>query len=197
MKNKTNNTDYLFLALFGIAGILIYGVQLIFPDPQPSTRETTLYTVLELIISISFGWILQRIDARRQYQESLRQFALSAYRRISDIEKSVLRIKNTIQEKLINYPKDKTHELDVLNVVAEELANTVSSSMLDWVDIIGDELKKKDRIESLQLEQFALLTNKQKDDETIQRLEEVREEINTLKADLPALLQKDMSITSD
>jgi len=200
MKNKTNNTDYLILALFGIAGILVYGVQLVFPNPQPNPRETTLYTVLQLIISISFGWILQRIDSRRQYQQSLRQFALSAYRRISDIEKSVKKIKVTIVEKRINYPKDKAHELDILEVVVEELGNTVNSSILDWADIIGEEISKKEKIELLQIEQQELksrLYNKSKDDETLQRLEEVREEINSLRSDLPLLLQKDLSTTSD
>jgi hypothetical protein len=141
---------------------------------------------------------LQRIDSRKQYQENLRQFALSAYRRISDIGKSVKRIKYTIEAKRISYPKDRIHELDAIEILAEELADTVSSSMLDWVDIIGDELKKKERIESLQLEQQhleqqAIINAKKNDNETLQRLEEVRGEINSLKSDLPLLLQKDIS----
>ncbi len=196
MKDKTSSTEYIFLVLFGLGAIAVFAAEIVFSNPEPNPRETTLYNALELGLSLGFGWILQRIDARKQFQESLKQFAISAYRRITDIEKSVNRIRNTIEKTRMTYPRGKVHELDILRMVAEELENTVNSSIADWTDILGEDLEKKDRIEELQKEVKALKSNQQippKNDETIKRLEDLRREIASLRSGLPYILRDDIN----
>lgn len=195
MKNKENITNYIFLFIFALGIMLIYLVQLKYPDPQPNPREEILYNAFEAFFSIGIGWVLQRISSRKEFQESLKQFALSAYRRISDIEKSVNRIKNAIEKARASYSREKVHELDILSIVAEELSSTVNSSIADWIDVIGEELSKKERIVELQKEQQTLksvVSNNPDRLDANNRIKELQEEIDTLKSKLPYLLKENI-----
>ncbi len=197
MKNKENITNYIFLFIFSIGIMLIYFVQLIYPDPQPNPREEILYNGFEVFFSIGIGWVLQRISSRKEFQDSLKQFALSAYRRISDIEKSVNRIRIAIEKARLSYSKEKIHELDILSMATDELSNTVNSSIADWVDVIGDELDKKEKIIELQKEQQVLKSiaaNSSGSGEAEGKVRQLQEEINALKLKLPYSLKEEVSI---
>lgn len=186
MKDKLNAMDFVFLAIFGLGSVVVFGVELIFPAPLPSQRETVLYNVLEFGLSLGLGWVLQRIDAKKQFQESLKKFALSAYRRITDIQKSVNRLKGEITQMRSAYSRVKVHELDILRMVAEEMDNTVNSSISDWVDIIGQELDKKERIQELKREQ-KILFSRQNAIES-EKLHEIKDEIIRLRSELPGIM---------
>jgi hypothetical protein len=188
-EDKANKTDYIFLAIFGVGAIVIFSIELIFTTPMTTPRETALYNALELGLSLGFGWTLQRIDAKKQFHESLKQFALSAYRRINDIEKSVKRIKGEINKMRLTYPQTKVHELDILRMAAEEMDDTVNSSIADWSDFIGEELSKKERIQELQREQQVLEVQHVVETEKVL---EIRNEINRLRLELPALMRPDV-----
>jgi hypothetical protein len=142
MKNKAKitNVDYIALGILGISTIVVFYLEITSPNAI-TQRETALFNTLEFILAVAFGWVLQRIDARRQFQENLKGFALSAYRRIIDIEKSVSRISGEIERVRISYPADKSHELDMLRIIAEGTNDTVQSSIADWSDVIGDEVQ--------------------------------------------------------
>jgi len=55
-----------------------------------------------------------------------------------------------------SYPKEKMVELDLLKSITVVMNYTVQSSISDWSDIIGEEVRKKDRFEELQKEQQLL-----------------------------------------
>jgi hypothetical protein len=191
MKSKTPITDYIFLVIFGLGAIAVFVVQLNSSTP-PTQREAILYSFFEIGLSLGFGWILQRIDSRKQFQENLKQFAWSAHRRITDIEKSVRSMEESISQMRLSYPKDKIHELDILRAIAEGMDNTVVSSKADWAEIIGEELSTKEEIERLQKELQVLKEQQKKSEDktlTNQHIEEVNRKITTLVSDLPEWLR--------
>lgn len=178
----------LILVFAGAAGGLFVAEVSI---PNPSAREVSLFGALEFIVAIIVGWLVQRIAAREEFSKSLRGYAISAYRRISDIQKSVERFRSEIARMRHAYPSDRAHELDMLSALADEMSNTVRSSSYDWADIIGDELEKIRRVETLEseLRSAVMRSPSQPDADTNARLADLRKELDALRADLPILVQ--------
>jgi hypothetical protein len=194
MRSKSYIMDYIWLGIFGIGAIVIFMAEFLSADIQTNQYTAIPYKFLELFLSIGFGWILQRVGLRRETQDELKQFALSAFRRITDIGKSVIRINETISHMRPAYPEDKIHELDILQSIAVEMNDAINSSIADWADIIGEEISKKEKLDELQQEKMALTQQKQSEDteQTAQRIGELSREIDKLRSSLPYLLRSDI-----
>jgi hypothetical protein len=183
---KNNLKDLIFLVMLSLGAIYNFYSEI--QATNPSQQTNSLFRALEFIFSLGIGWCLQRISSREEFQESLHKFAFSAYRRIKDIDRSVNKISSEIRQMRFNYPIERVHELDLIGVLAEEMNNTVNSSIADWGDIIGDDLKKKERIDELENEKLALTVKgiySQNNTEINEKISEVKYEIQNLRAELP------------
>ena len=193
----------------GIFEKILFGVSIIFevvtiwfrltmPVSEISQLNTFLIGFFDFLFSVYIGYFVQKVDAVRRYRENLKRYGLLAYRRIMDIQKSIERTMGQLEKIGNSYPKERVNEIEALHLVLEGTFDTVESSISDWLDIIGKEIRKKEEIESLQveqqvIEQQVLVSGNYPtgaNDETLRRLDAVKKEISSLKADLPPLLRK-------
>ncbi len=105
-----------------------------------SKTESTLFNVIQFVFSIVFAWLLSAFIGESQFVESQRKFAIGAFRRIKEIERSINRT-----QKYVEYMESGADELIKCKVVAvkgglSSMQDTVRSSIADWSDIIGDEI---------------------------------------------------------
>lgn len=197
MSKKFRNSEYALAIIFGLGSIAVFTLEiyLIADNFQSTQLEKGLFGVLEFGLAVGFGWALQRIDSRKQFQESLKSYALSAHRRIRDIEKSINRLINTIDIMRSRNSQNIFNELDALRLIADGMIDTTKSSIADWVDVIGEELSTRDKIEELNKERLSISSkpiSKIENSETSKRLKALSDEIQDLENKLPYLLQDDI-----
>lgn len=187
-----NVVDGVVFLIFGGAAVGLFIVEINIVDA--TKREESLFRALEFFIALILGWLLQRIASREEFIRSLRDYAISAYRRISDIQKSVERFRSEIIRMRRTYPSDKIHELDVLAVLGDEMKNTVLSSSYDWSDIIGDEIEKLEQFQKIETELRAVssLKTAEPDSDTSRRLVELKNELSRIRSDIPILMQSSL-----
>jgi len=191
MKEKPSIFEWLILFVFVVLEIVIFWLRIVTPPSELNQLDNVLYSSFEVIFSLYIGYFLQRIDSVRQFQESLKRYGLSAYRRIMDIRKSVDRSIIQIDKMNKDYPKDRVNDIDVLRHILEGTFDTVESSVADWGDIIGEEIRKKERADLLQEklakseERFNLSADDKK------TIEELRSELNKINSELPLALRGD------
>jgi len=191
--------DYILLGFFIICAVLLFGFKI--NIPEITQREQTLLSGFQFFFALVIGFLLQRIYSREVFRNNLREYAFSAYRRISDINKSVIRIKSEIKRMRKFYPINKVHELDILRNFADEMSDTVTSSMYDWADIIGEEIEKVEKIKELQIEKAEVIKEIPgeidtettevlvlSDEQTRMKLKELEDEIGNLKTGLPLII---------
>lgn len=189
MKNKPGIFEWITFLIFIILEVVLVILRLVSPASETSQAENVLFSTFEIVFSLYIGYFIQKIDSAKQFQESLKQYGLSAYRRIMDIRKSVDRTIIQIDRIGKNYPREKLNEIDALRLILEGTFDTVESSILDWGDIIGPEIQKKERAELLkdELEKSQEKLNlNQADRETIEGL---RRELNKINSELPLALK--------
>jgi hypothetical protein len=208
MKKKLSNisfdTDTFFIILFAVLAVVVFWVR--YNEPAPfSDTSNTLFSFFEIVFSIGLGWFLQRKESTKQYEENLKKYALSAYRRISDIGRSVKRAKIRIEEYKNNADMEKLSELDVIYAIIEGTDDTVQSSISDWTDILNEEIKKKEEIEELIEEKNKLISEKvlslekanensinEVQKELSNQIQAISNKIVTLKSELPQKIQTDI-----
>ena len=198
MKTRNITLDVIAIIILGILTIIVVGLQVFTLGVESTKLESGLFNVIQLILSLGFSWLLTRVVTRSEFQESLERFAISAYRRIRDIDTSLSRMKSEIIRMRSSYPQSEIHELDVINIIASNMTDTVKSSIADWTEVIGDKLQAEQRIIKLE-EQYSMTTlsaMKSQDDEEKQEaqkdLEQLREQIESLRSEIPQLLGYDI-----
>jgi hypothetical protein len=122
-----------------------------------SQIETTLFGMLQFVFSIAFGWLIARGASKREFEQSQKKFAISAYRRIREIEQGVDGILGRIRTRKQECEEAVVQELYVLQELAQRIRATVVSSTSDWADIIGDEIATVEEMERVRREQSSYL----------------------------------------
>lgn len=189
MKEKPSIFEWVVFWIFIAVEIAIFVSRIIRPVAEIDQAENILYSTFEIIFSLYIGYFIQRLDSMRRFQESLKDYGLSAYRRIMDIRKSVDRTISQIERMSVDYPKERISDIRALRLILEGTFDTVESSISDWGEIIGQEIKKKERAEIIQeeLEKSQEKPNlSEADKETIAAL---RGELNRINAELPLALK--------
>lgn len=186
MKKSVNelNTNTILSVVFGAGAILIFMLEIIYSN-NATTLETSLFSTLEFGFSIGLGWTLQKIDSKRQFQESLRAYGFSAHRRIKDIEKALIRLQNKIIVMTKRSATETIREIEGLELIVEGIMDTAKSSMVDWADVIGDDVKKQEQLQELE-KQYQQLS--MKDEGQSQELSVLKNKIEELRSDIPMLL---------
>ena len=182
------------LASFLLVAVAVFAVEALTPG-RPALISNFL-DALKFFLAIAIGWHVQTLVSREEFETQLRRYALSAYRRVSDISLSVARIKGETLAKGTKDSDARARALHAIDAVADELANTVRSAIVDWADIIGNEILKVQRIEELR-QQARLGPLAREAASPPDRMQEVELEIKNLKRQLPILLQASLGLQED
>jgi hypothetical protein len=78
--------DLIGAIALGLLTVAAFIAQAVASGSDTTPLETGLFNVLQFILTAGFGWFGTRALSRGEFEQSLRRFAVSAYRRISDIE---------------------------------------------------------------------------------------------------------------
>src|SRR5271167_3241246 len=146
-----------------------------------TSHDLLLINALQFVSTIWFGWASSQIVSEHSFQERQKRFALSAYRRIKEIEYSVDRIIGRIRVKSAS-GSPATTELDTIREMVLGLRATTRSSKADWADIIGEEITTLEKIEDIE---------ESKSDQPMERIDERQDtrELQHLLASLPKSLE--------
>lgn len=194
---KVKISTIIFAVLFGIGAIVTFGLEiyLIIKNSTLSSVESGLFSTIEFALSIGFGWFIQGIESEKKFKDSLKDYAFSAHRRISDINKAMNRLILNIDNYIKNHSSDaNTNLFESTKLIAEGVIDTIESAKKDWADVIGEELLKKEKIKELEQEETLLLSQQLKpssDPELKQKILELRNEIENIRSELPILLRDD------
>src|SRR3972149_784061 len=93
---KRNVLHLIFLAVTLIASVALFALEILSVERSP--LNDALFGGLEFLLALATGLLLQRIASREEFLRSLRQYAISAYRRITDIKKSTARLQAHMEQ---------------------------------------------------------------------------------------------------
>lgn len=136
----------------GVVTIGAFITQVITLNTNTTGVETALYNCLQFILSVGFAWFSTRAISRNEFEESLKRFAISAYRRIDDIERIVKRLRDEVDAMMAEATEHNDHELRIVQAIVSDTVQVVRSSIADWADVIGDELLTIEKIKRLEQE---------------------------------------------
>ena len=191
-KKDVSGIIEIVVAIFmGILAIGTFVIQILTTTEKTTKLENALFNMLQFLLTVGFTWYTTRAISRDEFEKNLKKFAISAYRRIADIEKITNRLKVNVSQMTKLSAKDH-NELMVIGAIVEDTRQIVKSSMDDWADVIGDELIALENIRRLEREKAELSTftetleEKTVNKEAIKKLEK---QISMLRSMLPANLQ--------
>ncbi|MFQ5922110.1 MAG: hypothetical protein ACE5M4_04645 [Anaerolineales bacterium] len=190
------NLDVALLFLLVIGGATVVIARGTLGDGAASVASLE---VVEFLISVGIGWVLQRLYSREQFRKELQSYGYSAYRRINDMRRSVTRFDRQVKKRLREEASSTRHVYELFQEIANSMSDTVRSSVADWAEIVGDEILRAERLRDLELEKASTEASSEFDggmeaDETIQQVEQ---EISRLRDDLPLYLQLAVQGQSD
>lgn len=151
----------------------------------------TFFEALKFFLAAVIGFLVQIILSSDEFRQQFQRFAISAYRRISDIRYSVYQLRHDISRQRSRYPQDKIHEFDVIAVRAEEIERHVSSSEDDWKDFLKREIKALEEIDRRRDQIREIISSTSADDRqnTEDMIKSLRGEIRNLADSLPYSLK--------
>ena len=185
-------------AVLAVLAIVTLAAHVFRSGADMSQTETTLFGILQFVFSIAFAWIVSRASSKREFETSQKKFAISAYRRIREVEQSVDRLLARIRGRQQECTGVAAQELNVVQEIARGIQATIVSSTSDWADIIGDEIATVEKVERLRREQsldtaalYRVVSDGDggRSEEVQQRLDDSVRVLNELIAGLPASLQ--------
>lgn len=181
--------DILVAAILGLMAIICFILQVQTLTPQTTPKEVALFNILQFILTAGFGWFSTRALSRKEFEDNLKKFALSALRRISDIDSIICRLKLELNNMLSKRKDEDGYcELNVISAIIDDTKQMAKSSIRDWADVIGDELVALQEISSLEDEKEIItsegvdLMNKQNSE----ALKNIDRQIKELRARLPS-----------
>jgi hypothetical protein len=182
-------------------GLLSVGVFIAQPFVASSatTRiETVLFNCLQFLLTIGFTWFSTRAVSRIEFEQSIKRYAISAYRRIADIERLVGKLHTEVRTMIRSDPSNSN--LVVVEAMVSDSEQVIKSSIADWADVIGEELLALEKIKRLEREKVELKEEAPQETHEIDyevALKSLNDEIAKLKSMLPARLQFVTDSTQD
>ncbi|POB13619.1 hypothetical protein [Halobacteriovorax sp. DA5] len=197
-KNIKNNPVTVFEIIVSITlcilSIALFTIQIVLSTGDTTGTETALFNLLQFLITIGFSWFTARVFSKLDFEKNMKKFAISAYRRIKDIEKINNRLHSTVKDMLTTSKTSDQTNLLVIEAIVHDASNVVRSSIDDWGDVIGEELIILEQIRNLEHKKIALKNSGEivRQSPLIDEksaLASIEEKLDTLKSDLPSLLQ--------
>lgn len=157
MKTKKSNLNTIFTVIFGILAIGIILIEIATVNDKTTKLETSLFNLLQVIFSIGFSWLLTRTSMKDEFIASQKKFAVSAFRRINEIDLGVHRLRKRLRLRISASSHDTHHELEVIEAIASGVHDSIQSSKADWSEIIGEEIDTLEKIQELQGDRTLLM----------------------------------------
>jgi hypothetical protein len=177
------------LGVLAIACFILQGINL---NASTTKMETALFNVLQFLLTVGFSWFSSRAISRADFESSLKRFAISAYRRVMDIEQIIMRLQRESRKMpILNASSDSAH-MPAIEAMVLDCTQIVRSSISDWSDVIGEELLALERIQRLQREKDSLASENEYggEDSKIESIKkELQVQIEKLKGSLPTQLR--------
>ncbi len=125
--------------VMGLLAVGCFLFQAISLNSQTTKLETVLFNLLQFLLTIGFAWFSGRELSRVEFEKSLKQFAIGAYRRITDIDKMLRRLQRELTDMQVLEPENQGN-LHIIDAIVYDTCKVVQSSTDDWADVIGNEL---------------------------------------------------------
>jgi hypothetical protein len=153
---QSGNVELVMAVVLGVLALLCFAWQVRTVGTHTTATETFLFNSLQFILTTGFAWFSTRAASRLEFEQSLKKFAISAYRRIADIERMVDRLHSEVREMISDAPKSEITNLRIVEAIVSDTGQLVRSSISDWADVIGEELLAIERIKRLEHEKELL-----------------------------------------
>lgn len=180
-KKDTKYVIYIIIALLFYIGLVFL---------QFSMEDNELpyigISILLFITSLLIGLSIQKIQSRQEFQEQLRSKAIGSIRRLQDIEILVKR-------GLTNIPDDtNNNSKTIFNVISD----SVRSAKFDWIDVLEEDFKKIQELESKKLALIDALSHTNEDhEEGRKKIIDLKNEITKLQNSIPQTLYSSVTRT--
>jgi len=139
MKLRRVGFEQIGAILFGILAVGTILLQVYTAPQSNSPLTTTLFNVLQFIFSVIFAWIVTRMVTKKDFEDTQKQFAGAALRRIWELRESFSFLKKKVAEKA-RQSTSSMAELEMIESMTFGIEQTINSAIADWADIIGDEM---------------------------------------------------------
>jgi len=200
MKIKTSELTPWFAIILGILTVASIILRIFSSSAQSTKLELSLFSILQFLLSISFAWVFTRIVTKNEFMESQRKFAISAYRRIKEIDRGIERLLSWLGSYKGFVSKEMHEEIDVFRAITLGIRESIKSSIADWCDIIGEEIDTVEEIEKIRADQESLLdepstlkpgvlSKKEEGKNFFDKVKESQERLEKLISELPHSLQ--------
>lgn len=186
----TKNYELIAAITLCLLAVACFILQALSMSPTTSRVETALFSCLQFLLTAGFTWFSTRAVSRHEFEQSMKRYAISAYRRIADIERLVSRLQRVVGKMITE--DAETNNLSVIEAMVSDAEQIVRSSIADWADVIGEELLAIEKIKRLEQEKVELSEEKpdhSKPSEYDEALKGLNDQIADLKSRLPARLQ--------
>jgi hypothetical protein len=147
-EKKTHWSVYATLTLLLVSCLALIVTQVLTANTA-TKLESTLFNIIQFSLSIAFSWILSKLITEQQFLESQKKFAIGAFRRIMEIERSLSRTQKYVTNAKLSKPSDFSAKLEAIDISIVNAQDTVKSSIADWTDIIGDEIEVTNEVRRL------------------------------------------------
>lgn len=134
-----------FLAVIALAGAVALVVVQVVRVGQNTRTEAVLLSALQFLLSILFTWVIAEAAASEFFLERKKSVAVGAFRRIKELEQCLDRMEIYLRKS----SKAESSGLQAVQACLENAQYTVQSSIGDWSDVIGDEIRITKEIERL------------------------------------------------
>jgi hypothetical protein len=184
------NLELVAAVTLGLLAVGFFLAQALLISPTTTPLETVLFNCLQFLLTVGFAWFSTRAVSRHEFEQSMKRYAISAYRRIADIERLVGKLHNEVRG-MMRATRDDSN-LAIIEAMVSDSEQVVKSSIADWADVIGDELLALERIKRLQREKVELKEEAPEDSKEVEyeaALKTLNEQIAQLRSSLPARLQ--------
>jgi hypothetical protein len=155
---------------------------------EATKLETAMFNVLQFLFSLVFAWLISVAISDEQFQRRQRQFAMAAFRRIKEIERSVMRAQDYVDQPRAASREELSEAVVAIRVSLEGVQDNVTSSIADWSDVIGDHLGVANEI--LRLDAMRQQARKDKsgrvDERLSQEVEDVERKLTAISSAAPA-----------
>jgi len=194
-KGGSFNIEIAAAVLLGVLAIAFSAWQVRTAGPSTTGTQTFLFNCLQFICTAGFAWFSTKAASRHEFQQSLKQFAISAYRRVADIERIVNRLHDEITDMIAEAPKSEITNLRIVDAIVSDTSHVVRSSISDWGDVIGEELLAIEQVKRLEQEKAQLEKNERparpgsRTDDVRREVEKLTETIASIVSTLPPKLQ--------
>lgn len=192
--HQSSHTSFELIAaiVLGLMALSCFGFQAFSVSEKTTSLETSLFNMLQFLLTIGFAWFSTRAISRSEFERSLKQFAIGAYRRISDIEKMTQRLQKEILEMLASPETNDKSCLRIVEAIVADTGQIVRSSTDDWADVIGEELISLEKIRRLEHEKREISTYRERAGEqgdVDTKIIEIEEKLDELRSKLPTSLR--------